>query len=350
MLCKKCGANVLDGIKFCPNCGSSMEAPVEAPVKSNINNNMQGGYSSTPVGIETPAASVTPVATAMPTASVTPEPVVNTYSQQPVNNIQPTAMNNNGMYNNVPSNDNKNNSGLTFVIIAIVAAVIVCVGIIIYSSNKSKDDNENSNSNSNSNIVSNVNSNVVSNSNSNVVSNVTSNVVSNPTSNIVSNTTSNIVSNPTSNVVSNKPSNTTAAPANTYAVKFGGYNLYVPNSYTVSSNTTSQLQLIGTNNKDIAVANITTGDLKTMKANPSMVNTYAKQEGYTVTKGATAKTYNGVEFFVIEISRNGLPMIIAYAQMPNNKLIVFGLSSTTYQLDYSKLNLFAVTVKTATTA
>ena len=340
MLCKKCGASVFDGIKFCPNCGATMEDAVAPVINSNIENNTQGGYSSTAVSSSV-STNVVPAVTTMPAASVTPEPVVNTIAQQPMNNIPPvTPVDNNGMYNNIPSSDNKNNSGLTFVIIAIVAAVIVCAGIIIYSSNKNKGDDENSNSNVVSNITSNVTSNIVSNSNSNIVSNITSNV----TSNIVSNPTSNV----TSNVVSNKPSNTTAVPANTYAVKFGGYNLYIPNTYTVSSNTSSQLQLIGTNNKDIAVANITSGDLKTMKSNPSIVNTYAKQSGYTVTKGATAKTYNGVEFFVIEISKNGLPMIIAYAQMPNNKLIVFGLSSTTYQLDYSKLNLFATTVKTAT--
>ena len=368
MLCKKCGAYVYDGIKFCPNCGMSMEeTPVAQTIDSNVqgedlNNNVDSSINSM---AEQPVESVNTSVNEMTSQTVNDvTPVVPTYNDvpsQPVNNVPPVVPMNNNVYNNTTDNNNNNkgNSGLTFVIVAIVVALLVCGGIIYWSSTKDgSGSNSNSNSNQDSNVTSDINSNItsniVSNPTSNITSNITSNVVSNPTSNITSNITSNVVSNPTSNkpsnttsnVTSNKPSNTTSN-ANYYAAKFSGYTLQIPKTYTVVSSSTSQLQLMGTNGTDVAIIGIQSGQYETLKANLPQINTYVKQKGYSLNKNATVKNYGGVEYITIEVSQSGKAMILAYAKLSNDKIFMIVIGNTQAKADYSKLTSFAYTVKTA---
>ena len=290
MICKKCGTNVLDGIKFCPNCGNSLEEVPVAPVAP-----------STPVA---PATPVTPV-------------------QQPVNNVPPVMPTNNMGYAPQMNNQNKSNNGLVIVIVAIVVGLIVCIAIIAASSGKNKN-NETSNT-SNSNVPE-----------SNVVSNIpTSNVVSNtPTSNVVSNT-------PTSNVVSNTTNNN--------EVTFKGYKLQIPSNYTVSYNGT-QLQLMGTNNSDIAVISIQDGAYETLKTNSATIDTYIKNSGYTIVKNTEIKQLNGVEFLTVEVDKSGQKMALAYAKLAPNKIFLIVIGNTYSTIDYNQLSLFANTIKTAKTA
>ena len=311
MLCKKCGTNVLDGIKFCPNCGSSLEEAPVAPVAP-----------ATPE--VTPAAPAAPVT---PTAPVTPVTPV-----APVNNVPPVMPVNNGVY--APqqmNNQNKSNNGLIIVIVAIVVGLIVCIAIIAAAGKKGKD-------NPTSNTGSNTTSNIVSNTTSNIVSNTTSNIESNITSNITSNTTSNIVSNTTSNVTSNTTTGNT--------VTFKGYNLEIPSNYKVSYNGT-QLQLMGTNNSDIAVISIQDGAYETLKTNSATIDAYIKNSGYTIVKNTEVKQLNGVEFLTVEVDKSGQKMALAYAKLAPNKIFLIVIGNTYSTIDYNQLALFANTIKTA---
>ena len=348
MLCKKCGTNVIDGIKYCPNCGSNID---ENQLVQPTNNSFENDNLSVNNIYEQPVNNV--------------QPYVNEISSQPVNNVPPVIpMNNSSISTN---NDKKGNSGLTLVIASIVVALVACGGIIWWSTNKNKGSNlgdntskvvnpdnkvsneiyitSNVNSNIESNITSNVVSNIVSNPTSNIVSNTTSNVVSNVTSNVVSNTTSNVVSNVTSNVVSNAASNV-ATNANYYGTKFAGYTLQVPKTYTVVSASTSQLQLMGTNASDVAIIGIQDGQYDTIKSNLSQVNTYVKQKGYTLNKNAVVKNYNGVEFITVEISQGNQTMVLAYSKLSASKVFMIVIANTSGKADYEKLNTFAYTVKT----
>lgn len=103
MYCKKCGFQISETDKFCPNCGESNNAqPVQPEVQS-----------------------VEPVQTAQP--EVQP---VQTPTMQPANQgVQPT-----------PNNQNKDNKKLiiTIVAIAVGVAVAVLVGLLVFNNNGSK--------------------------------------------------------------------------------------------------------------------------------------------------------------------------------------------------------------------
>ena len=356
MICKKCGTEVSDTLKFCPNCGNSLaeeansinnavenvqSSPVpNTDVQKNIFENVQ--VESKPVepniqtnsgniSVEQPSSTSTivpptqfgfgQVQNNQPTVGI-PEPVqsvqpisqpTNNFGQQPNTFAQP-------MYPNqqYTPQTTKKNTGLIAVIVGIVVAAIVCIAIIASSGDKK---NSSSNSNSSSNVT--PTSNVV--SNSNVTSNTTSNVVSN--SNVTSNTTSNVTSN---------------------TVTFKGFVLQIPSAYTVSSST-SQLQLIGTNNRDIAVINIQDGNYDTIKASSSTIQTYMKNAGYDVANIKTG-VYGGVEFITAEVEQSGKKMILAYSKLSSNKIFMVVCANTSYTVDYSPLTYFGTMVSTAKAA
>ena len=257
--------------------------------------------------------------------------------------MPPVVPMNSGDSNNNYSSEKKDRNGLILVIVIIVLALLACGGIVYWSTKKNNppDNNSNvtSNTESNSNVTSNINSNIT------IYSNTTSNILSNTMSNITSNI---VTSNVTSNVVtSNVTSNVATTNANYYATKFAGYVLQIPKTYAVVSASASQLQLMGTNAKDVAIISIKDGQYDTIKGNLSQLNAYVKQKGYTLNKNATVKNYNGVEFITVEISQSGQSMVLSYSKLSATKVVMIVFGTTSSQVDYSKFNTFAYTVKTA---
>ncbi len=338
MFCKNCGTKIEGEMKFCPSCGTVVDNNAEenkavldsgsdkaldvAPTTSTIvNDNSQVNNSTNYQSTVTDNYSAT---------SQNNYGMNSTSPQFPAGGMQQP------MYNQPyvnPTNNGKKNNSVLFIIIGIVVAFVVCVGIIVYSNIK----NDN-NSNSNSNRASNSNSNIIGNSNSNSYSN--SNVTSNYNSNVYSN--SNVTSNYNSNVYSN--SNTTT----NNTITFKGYVFQIPSNYR-SQTTSSQLQLIGTNNIDVAAINVQSGSFESIKASKETINSYMTNAGYTV-KNIRISYYGGVEFVTAEVIQSGRNMILGYAKLNANTIFMVVTGNTNNVLNYNALNDIAPMITTARVA
>lgn len=200
------------------------------------------------------------------------------------------------------------NNKVFIITIAIISLVILIAAICYFLKSK----NNTNNSDSNSNITSNSNSNVESNSNN----------------------TSNSNNNSTSNGNEN----------NSDVITFKGYTLYVPNTYKVSSSADT-LQLIGKNNKDIAVINISNGSYDDIKASPKALEDYVKNR-QIVCNNIKTTYYNGVEFTTAEIISNGSKMILGYSKIDKNHVFEIVISNISSVIDYSEFDTFADVAKT----
>ena len=211
----------------------------------------------------------------------------------------------------VIAKNDRSNKVFTIVLCAI-SLIIFVTAILYFLPNKKK---ANNNSNSNSNVES--NSNVTSNSNSNVESN--------------------------SNVTSNSNSNNNSGITND-TITFKGYLLHVPNTYNVSSNADT-LQLIGKNNKDIAVINISNGSYDSIKSSPQALEEYVKNR-QIICNNIKTTVYNGVEFTTAEIISNGTNMILGYSKVDNGHVFEIVISNVSHTIDYTEFDTFADVVKT----
>lgn len=321
MFCKNCGTKIEGEMKFCPSCGtvvdnkneeskievdnSQSKMNVSSDTVTSMNDNTQV---NNPVSYQSNFTSDSSVV-GQNTYGNTTQSEQNVAMQQPIYN-QP--------YMNSTNNGKKNNS-IVFIIVGIVVAFIVCVGIIIYSNNKNNDKPK---TNSNSNIISNSNSNIVSNSNSNLTSNYSSNSTSN--SNITSNTTT------------------------TNTITFKGYVFQIPSNYKATT-TSSQLQLIGTNNIDVAAINIQSGSFESIKASKETINSYMTNAGYAVSN-IQINYYNGVEFVTAEVTQGAQKMILGYAKLNATTIFMVVTGSTNNVLNYNALNDIAPMITTARVA
>lgn len=309
MFCKNCGTKIEGEMKFCPSCGtivdnneeskgevesSQSKMNVSVDTVTSMNDNTQVNNSSSYQSSYTSDSSVG----SQSTYGNTTQSEQNVAMQQPMYN-QP--------YMNSTNNGKKNNS-IVFIIIGIVVAFIICVGIIIYSNNK----NNKTRTNSNSNITSNLNSNIVSNSNSNLTSNYTSNATT------------------------------------TNTITFKGYVFQIPSNYKAST-TSSQLQLIGNNNTDVAAINIQSGNFESIKTSKETITSYMTNAGYAVSN-IQIKYYNGVEFVTAEVAQGAKKMILGYAKLNATTIFMVVTGNTNNILNYNALNDIAPMITTASVA
>ncbi len=309
MFCKNCGTKIEGEMKFCPSCGtivdnneeskgevesSQSKMNVSVDTVTSMNDNTQVNNSSSYQSSYTSDSSVG----SQSTYGNTTQSEQNVAMQQPMYN-QP--------YMNSTNNGKKNNS-IVFIIIGIVVAFIICVGIIIYSNNK----NNKPRTNSNSNITSNLNSNIVSNSNSNLTSNYTSNATT------------------------------------TNTITFKGYVFQIPSNYKAST-TSSQLQLIGNNNTDVAAINIQSGNFESIKTSKETITSYMTNAGYAVSN-IQIKYYNGVEFVTAEVAQGAKKMILGYAKLNATTIFMVVTGNTNNILNYNALNDIAPMITTASVA
>ena len=109
------------------------------------------------------------------------------------------------------------------------------------------------------------------------------------------------------------------------------------------------MQLIGKNNRDVAVINVQDGNYDTIKASSSTIQTYMKNAGYNVTNIKNG-VYGGVEFITAEVDQSGKKMILAYAKLSTNKIFMVVTANTSYTVDYNLLTYFGTMVSTAKAA
>lgn len=217
------------------------------------------------------------------------------------------------------SKNNKSNKKTIIIIVLIVVLVSILAVYFLYNKDDKNNGNETSNKEPDSNEV------------SNIESNVTSNIDSNITSNQISNVTSNQISNVTSN-------------SNSNTVAYGGYIIYVPPTYTVSSTETT-LQLIGKNDRDFAVITIEEASYSAIKASPKIIQDHV-QKRQMVCNNIRTSIYNGVEFTTAEINNNGMNMILGYAEIDNTHVLGIMVANVSYTIDYTQFNTFANVIKT----
>ena len=220
------------------------------------------------------------------------------------------ASTNKELLDNINSSDNngeKKEYNNKFFTIVVVAITIIIFGIAILRFFPSK--KSSSNGSSNSNIDSNSNSNIESDSNSNQTSNSNSN----------------------NGIADDK-------------ITFKGYIVQIPNIYTISSNADT-LQLIGKNNKDIAVINISSGNYDSIKASPKALEEYVKNR-QIVCNNIKTTVYNGAEFTTAEIISNGTNMILGYSKVDDSHVFEIVISNVSHTIDYSQFDIFAEVVKT----
>ena len=368
MLCKKCGTDISDDIKFCPNCGAQNDI---------MASNVQGEVNNQQPMMEQPVSDVAPVQQPMNYTTPVQQPINDVSSaqqsmyNQPMNNQsmnynqQPTPeMNNNYSYNNMGGDyNNGNNKASTGLIVGVFIAVIAAAGVIYFSFNdkgKNKDSNSNSNVVSNSNITSTVNSNVASqitsnkpsNTTSQITSNITSQITSNKTSNITSQITSNktsqVTSNKTSQVTSNKVSNTNN---NYFSASLREYNLQIPTKYREykeNGTKSDSLLLVSKDEKYLSTMGIYDSSYETYRNNIVALDNSYKQAGMKVVESTKIVTYNGVEFIVSCTEYDSKKTYAAMAKLSNNKVLVITLAGVENNVPKSsQFADFAYTVKTA---
>ena len=355
MLCKKCGTNISEDIKFCPNCGAQNDM-IASNVQGEVNNQqpMMEQSVNDVAPVQQPMNYTTPVQQPINDVSSVQQSMYNqpmnnqsmNYNQQPMYNQQPTlGENNNYSYNNMGGsfNNENNNKASTGLIVGVFIAVIAAAGVIYFSF---FGDGKNKNSNSNSNVAS--NSNITSTVNSNVVSQITSNKPSNTTSQVTSNITSQIASNKTSQLTSNKVSNTTTSKYT--KVTCAGYTFEVPSQYKLNQTTAQMAHFINYNDKSqviIIPTNQSYAEFSKMKNSKSNINEYLKGTGLQVNANFVRKTFGGKEFFVSDFTYNGASFVMAFSKMPDGNTMVLEFVNSSFTKDYSKISLFAHTVQSA---
>lgn len=222
-----------------------------------------------------------------------------------------------GLSNNINNNQSKVNiSSNKMLTIAIIFTIFFISSIVAFLPSNN---NSTSASVSNSDIESNSNSTI--NSDSNLMNNTN---ITNDSNNISSNINNSGIDNDT--------------------IKFKGYLLYVPNTYTITS-IADTLQLVGKNNKDIAVINVEKGNYDDIKTSPKALEDYVKNR-QIVCNNIKTTYYNGVEFTTAEIISNGTKMVLGYSKINNNYVFEIVLANVSYTIDYSEFDTFADVVKT----
>ena len=156
------------------------------------------------------------------------------------------------------------------------------------------------------------------------------------------NSDSNTASN--SNVTSNEESNSNQ-PANVGTYQISGYTFNTPVGYTATQKTSSVLLTNGFKNINV---NISTGSYENLKSNKTLLSSYFSNNGYTVTNIHTA-AYNNVEFLCAETKSQGYVLVIAYAKLDTNNVIVVTTTNAanTTTADYSLLADIATSIRTA---
>ncbi len=309
MFCKKCGAELQSGVKFCANCGSAVEEEVNT-VNSNeeqVNNE----------AVEVQSTVESNVATAEPTSSVdtsspTAVPTNAAPMQQPVQPVYQVPMQ--------PANKKKD----YIFIIAIVVIGLALIAIPILLS-VGKEDKK---------TTSNTNSNILSNSNSGYNTNTNTNSGYNTNTNTNSGSNSNTNSNSGFNNVSGQQ------------VTLSGYTFTLPANAEVEVDdgdvTFDHLRSA----TDFGYITVQDGNYDEIKTSKEILQQYLQATTDEFVVGSmTVSTYNGVEFIVLPLSQENLTMICGFTKLSNTEFAMVMVMNMSYKADYTLLNEMATIIK-----
>lgn len=322
MFCKKCGSEIKSGMKFCMNCGESVENIVstEEPV------------------VESTAPEVPTTETPVVENSVPVAPVENSTSvQQPV---QPQVMSPQPVQQPMQPQGNKKKDIIFFIVIGIIGVALISIPIILSFRDKGKDKPS---TNSNSNSGYNTNSNTGYNSN-NFDTNTNSHQQYNFT-NSNSNSNSGYNTNTNTNTNSNSNNNT-----NTKEITLQGYTFKVPATAKVQVDVDEASITNLKSQDDMAFIGVMDGSYEQYKNNKELVKQQMATTGFTVGE-VFISSYGGVELIVMPVSSEGQYVLYGIGKLSDTKIVMTMVANTkTYQLDYTLLEEMGKIISSARSA
>ena len=323
MNCKKCGYPLTQDDIFCRNCGelvNTQNEQITIPKPANNDVDLMASpvpnFVSTNNSIPNPMQQTTNNETLNNIETLTDSAPLNNfgYNMESTNNIAPTNIpNSRGQVNNAsnyPNNNlnntqngyystpnyqqqkpNKSNNTSTYVIIA-VAIAIIAVGAIFGTRLLSNKNNNNSNNNNSSGG---------------------------------------------SEVINKQQS--------TYTVKFKGFTFKIPTNLIYQNNETALVVGDEASTWQTAIE-VVSGSYSQLATNKSNLIPAYQQIGFSA-NNVNQKTYGGLDFITIELSKGGTNALLAFTKA--NSMNIFG--ATTYNLnnnfDYNKITEIAKILSTA---
>ncbi len=279
MICKKCGSQVGDQVKFCPSCGNNMQSDVEASVTPTM--------PSTQPAPVTPLPPITPV---VPAAPVPPTPV----APMP-----------GSMVGGTPSGK-KPNKG---VIIAIIVAIVIVVGAIIAVVILNNDD---------------VNTPPTPDTSSNTSTNTSSNT------NTDSNTNTNTSSNTNTNI---NPNTNTNGQVNN--VSLDGFKFSIPTRYQYEEDGSS-LNILNLDNGGVAIFAIEYGSYDIIvSALDQLKSTLTAQDMNVIV--CEARNVGGVDLLVMELETTDGSLIMTYSKLTEDRMLMATVTTNDKKADYNLL-------------
>lgn len=309
MFCKKCGAELQSGVKFCANCGSAIEEEVNVVDKGN--------------GIESTSNEEV----------VQPAVESSVVSEQPVSNVTPVSTTNVAMNGAIPQPTyqvpvqpaNKKKDYIFIIAIVVIGLALIAIPIILSLGKEDNKNNSNSNSSSNT-----------SNSNSGYNTNTNTNSGYNTNTNTNSGYNTNTNTNSSSNGISGQQ------------VTLGGYTFTLPANAEVEVDDGDVTFDYLRNSTDFGYITVQSGNYDQIKTSKELLQQYLQATTNEFVVGnMTVSTYNGVEFIVLPLSQGSLTMICGFTKLSSTEFAMVMVMNMDYKADYTLLNEMATIVKNA---
>lgn len=130
-------------------------------------------------------------------------------------------------------------------------------------------------------------------------------------------------------------------------INYKGYIFTIPSDYITSISNKEQLQVLSSDRQEVYVYDIQTGSYDSLKRNQSNIKTEFEKQGYKV-GSIIVRTYEGLEFIIVEVLNNEMDMLIAYSKLSSTETFMAAIGNSTYKIDYSLMNNVARILKQVT--
>ena len=335
MNCINCGANLTEGDKFCPNCGT----PVQRNNINNIEKNVEQGFqkeSINPNGFQNNMNINNENNSQDNSTNMNYNNNNDMYTYQRQNQNQNIYQNNYQNPNNNYQNPNRyqvNNSrfgnglNLAKIIVAIIVVVIAILVIVLLMSLFKR-------------IYNGAKQVIVESEISNTINNLNTNIISGESNNTTNTST-------ISNTISSggyTPRNRTSS----YKVRCEGFNFYVPDDLIYYTDTDGSIMVSDTLGTWIIHFGVFQTPYQQIRQNKnSLATTMTEQYSDVRVNMAQIETVDGVEFITLEVSGYGDNFLMGYAELNSMYTLGFEIYTEDNDFDREKLKTLANLVSTS---